>query len=264
MKMSISAVVTLLACCVGESADWVPPEKPVPWNILREANEDAREARYEIALAKHIWYHEHAEEHDGSGKSYRLSIALRQWHELGKRYPPALKKLIGFRDRAIERVKKGEDATAAFEEYAEINRQLQQHDLTSKSFRWFNEHAPKVAEAVFRPASQALLARGEYELYGKYVVPKRERTNIINFHRTQLRLAESDSKYKAQRLKAAEDILKHKASMLVACLVLAEREDDAKATAEILRKLSNSARFHELLDNALKGVIPPPLGKAHE
>lgn len=262
--MSISAVVTLLACCIVESEDWVPPEKPVPWNILREANEDAREARYEIALAKHIWYHEHAEEHDGPGKSYRLSIALRRWHELGKRYPPALKKLMGYRDRAIERAKKGGDVTAAFQEYAEINRQLGQHDLTSKSFRWFDEHDPKVAEAVTSSASQALLATGEYELYGKYVVPKRRRASILYFHRTQLRAAESDPKYKTQRLKVAEDVLKRDAPMLVACLVLAKRDDDAKATAEILRKLSSSARFQELLDNALKGVIPPPLGKAHE
>jgi hypothetical protein len=258
--------ILFLALLVCGAADpplvWTPPENPDPWKILQEAKRDASEQRYDVALAKHVWYHERAETIDGPGNSYRLSMALYSWYELAKKYPPAMERLKRYRDRAIDRVMQGKDVSAAFQEFAEINRQLREHSRTSKTFRSLHAQDKKLAAAVFQPASQALIASGEYGLVGEYVNAKQWRINITDTYQTQLRMAESLPKYKDQRLRVAEDILAYQASMLVACLVIAGRADDAATAESALRKLSQSAKFQESLDKAINGQIPKPLGHA--
>jgi hypothetical protein len=42
------------------SDEWTVPTDPDPQTILREAAENTRAGQYELALAKHIWFHENA------------------------------------------------------------------------------------------------------------------------------------------------------------------------------------------------------------
>lgn len=52
-------LVVALVSTAAVAADWTPPEKPDPQAILQEARQDAMAKRYETALAKHLWFHEH-------------------------------------------------------------------------------------------------------------------------------------------------------------------------------------------------------------
>lgn len=252
-------ITLLLVCCGTDVKDWIPPENPVPRIILREAQVDVREGRHAVALAKHIWYHQHATEHDDSAKLTRLGTALGPWVELGKVYPPALIKLKEFRDAAIERVKKGESLQQSFKDLAAINRRLRETDRTKDAFLWLHEHNKDAAKEVFKIAGSALTETGEYKLYGEYERPSVRRSKIIYFHQLQLRIADNDPKYSASRLRMAEDVLTHDASMLVACLVIAGREAEAKRTAELLKEQCDSRKYHESLEKALKGTVPRPL-----
>lgn len=252
-------ITLLFVCCGADVKDWIPGENPVPRIILREAQVDAREGRHAVALAKHVWYHQHAVEHDESAKNTRLETALGHWNELGKVYPPALSKLKELRDAAFERVKKGERLPQSFEDLAAINRRLRETIRTKDAFLWLHEHNPDAAKEVFKIAGTALTETGEYKRYGEYERPSVRRSKIIYYHQLQLKTADRNPKYSASRLKMAEDILTHDASMLVACLVIAGREAEAKRTAEILKEQCDSRKYHESLEKALQGTVPKPL-----
>ena len=43
---------------------WLPPDDPDLSEILGEAVDDTREKRYEVALAKFVWFHENALNHE--------------------------------------------------------------------------------------------------------------------------------------------------------------------------------------------------------
>ncbi|HTD86247.1 MAG TPA: serine/threonine-protein kinase, partial [Candidatus Binatia bacterium] len=75
-----------------------PGEKPQPSKILDEAKEQRQHGEYEQALQRHIWYHNHALEFEPSLTGVRLSFALAEWIELGRRYPRARRALIEIRD----------------------------------------------------------------------------------------------------------------------------------------------------------------------
>src|SRR4051812_33123284 len=81
----------VIALCVPASAmgKWSVPAKPDPQVILHEARADARAHRFEDALAKQLWFHQHALEIRPSLAGVR-GVALMDWHDLGKVYPPAL------------------------------------------------------------------------------------------------------------------------------------------------------------------------------
>ena len=257
--MSTLVTALLFACCVDNQAAWVPPANPLPRLVLKEARADAREGRHEIALAKHLWYHRHATEHDELAKHSRLLSALHAWVELGKVYPPAREKLNEVRDAVIGRVKMGQDVQQSFRDFEAINRSLRQDQRTKDAFLWLHGQNKEAAKEVFDIAGRALIETGEHKLYGEYVRPSRRRNHIPYFHRTQMRIVEQDAKHAKGRRLAAEHILIRDASMLVACLVIARREAEAKKTAELLKELCDSPKYYESLERGLQGVVPGPL-----
>lgn len=253
-------ITILFVHCGTAIKDWIPPENPVPRIILREAQTDAREGRHPVALAKHVWYYQHATEHDKYAKSTRLGSALGHWIRLGEAYPPALSKLRELRDAAVERVKEGESLQESFRDLAAINLRLRETDRTKDTFLWLHEHNQDAAKEVFKLAGSALTQTGEYKLYGEYERPSVRRSKIIYYHQLQLRIADQNPAFGPQRLRMAEDVLTRDASMLVACLVIAGREADAKRTAAVLKEQCDSPSYHKSLEKALQGTVPGPLG----
>ncbi|HKB15254.1 MAG TPA: hypothetical protein VKF62_04275, partial [Planctomycetota bacterium] len=57
--------------------------------VLDEAEALREQGKYEEALQKHIWIHEHSLEQDAAFVGVRLSYALSDWIELGAKYPKA-------------------------------------------------------------------------------------------------------------------------------------------------------------------------------
>jgi len=58
---------------------------------LSDTQQMVREGRYQEALERFVWFHDHALEHEPSAMyGVRLSFALSYWKSLGDVYPPAM------------------------------------------------------------------------------------------------------------------------------------------------------------------------------
>lgn len=66
-------------------------------NAASRAYDDAKrleeQGDFAGALAKHVWFHEHALDVDPACSGVRLSFALGSWLQLGRKYPLALETL---------------------------------------------------------------------------------------------------------------------------------------------------------------------------
>jgi hypothetical protein len=124
-------------------AAWTPPANPDPQQILTEAQADARAGRYEVALAKHVWFHRNSLKIDPAFYGVRLSFALMYWKELAKVYPPAKAKLIELRDEAEKQVGSGRDGLEAFVDFEAINTELGENEKTVALFKSLDKNKPR-------------------------------------------------------------------------------------------------------------------------
>lgn len=136
---------------------------------LREAQRFTREGKYEEALQKHLWYHEHATKLDPSQSGVRTSFALAYWADLGKKYPKALDALKSVRDQGTARLLKGEgDWSLLYDVYA-INRELGEPQATVELFKKIDAASPSFAAEIYHGADRALVDAKEYALVSEYM-----------------------------------------------------------------------------------------------
>ena len=62
--------------------------------------DDAAARRYDVALAKQLWFHKNAVRYNRSLSAVRTSFALGYWRRLADSYPPALDALKRTREEA--------------------------------------------------------------------------------------------------------------------------------------------------------------------
>ena len=103
--------------------------------MLEEAKAFMSKGSFEEALRRHIWYHNHALEIDPAQTGVRLSFALSDWMELGRRYPKAKQALIDIRDNKTRELREGRGYSDMFQEVAHINRELQDDEATYALFK---------------------------------------------------------------------------------------------------------------------------------
>jgi hypothetical protein len=147
---------------------WSPPlaagEKPDPDKIRQEAIDLAAKGRYEEALQRHIWYHNHALEYGGGQGAVRLSFALSAWAELARRYPKAKQALVEIRDRKTREITAGRGYSDLFQDVASINYYLQDEDATHALFKTMYGQDPALARECYFYAEELLVRKGEHAL----------------------------------------------------------------------------------------------------
>ena len=258
--MRLLSFIMVCVMAVPASAEWTPPEKPDPQAILQEAQADADAKRYADALAKHVWFHEHALEHQPSMSGVRLSFALGSWVRLGDRYPAALEKLEAVRDAAADAVleSKLRKTNELFYDFAAINRELEEEARTTELFVELDKDYPEKAEKVFSTALPALLKAKDYKLCGKYLSPKtsiEQYTRMFHDHEKMAkdpRFANSDLRDFGHK-KFTNDV-----TILVALLVVNERQPEAGEVADRAKKEWADVEFQAAVDKALTGEMPKP------
>jgi hypothetical protein len=231
--------------------------KKEPEKIRSEARADARAERYEDALAKHVWYHRNALKYEPALSGVRLSFALSDWYELGKAYPPALVKLKEIRDEAAKNVTNGKHVRESFHDLAAINRTVGEESRTKEIFVLLDAQNADAAKEVFDLAQPALINTKEYKLCGKYIDSKRSFPRIIEFFRTNKRLAK-DPRFGAEHLEFANKKFTNDAATLIALLAVNGRKAEAEEIAGEAKKEWNNASFHAEIDKALQGKLPKP------
>jgi serine/threonine protein kinase/tetratricopeptide (TPR) repeat protein len=141
-----------------------PGESPNLQEILSQAKELADTGHYEEALQHHIWYHNNAMLYDQGQTGVRLSFALSDWIDLGRKYPKARQALIEIRDRDTEQFSEGRGNFALFMDVHSINNYLGEDTATYSLFKDVELKDKQLAVQCFGVIEPMLVERGEYNL----------------------------------------------------------------------------------------------------
>ncbi|WP_411846044.1 hypothetical protein AAFN60_21265 [Roseibacillus persicicus] len=160
--MRLILILFIATMCASEGDDKAD-------KALEAARKLAEEGKYNEALGKHVWYHEHALEICESHYGVRLSFALSDWCELGKKFPLALNKLKEVRDRKTALLLNGNGDREIFHDVESINGVLEEPDLTVKLFKHLDAVHPELAEDVSDLVIDVLASSKEHVLARKYL-----------------------------------------------------------------------------------------------
>ncbi|QNN24999.1 hypothetical protein HED60_22885 [Planctomycetales bacterium ZRK34] len=246
----VLAVATTCVCGAG----WEPPEHPNGQQILDEAREDAQAKRYDTALAKHVWFHEHILEYEPSMYGVRLSYALSDWHRLAEAYPPAMVKLKATRDATAERVRQKADHRA-FHDLVSINDTLGEQAKTVELYREILEKDEAAARRLHNLAQRALIRAKDYQLALRYVDPPKAYVSMVRSFQMDREMAKNP-RFGQSMLEYAEQAFTHDVSTLVALLVVNDRAEEAEKIAARAKAYWDDADFAAAVDKALKGQVP--------
>ena len=139
-----------------------PDEKPDFQKILNSAKSLTDEGSYEEALQRYLWYFDHSR-NDASQRGVRLSFALSDWIELGRRYPKAKQALVEIRDADARQFSAGTGNFDLFQEIAGINQYLNDSAATLALFKAVEHSDPQLAGQCYPFVQDLLMQAGEYE-----------------------------------------------------------------------------------------------------
>ncbi len=160
MRALILVILLCICPCQGEDE---------AQRALADARRLAEQGDYEGALAKHVWFHDNALKVRPGYYGVRLSFALSDWVELGKKYPRALEKLKSIRDEKTSRLLTGEANRELFNDVESINKYLGESKATVELFNRIEAVDPGFAGRIYSIAEEALLQAREYALAKKYL-----------------------------------------------------------------------------------------------
>lgn len=140
-----------------------------PRTALHEAREFADRGQYQEALERHVWFHEHALDHDRDLRGVRLSYALSDWVQLGGVYPPARAALVETRNRAAAALRGGDWSHEWFHDVASINQQLGAEGETADLFLDLHRRDPVGAAPFYTDAEPGLVAQGLYAVCAEHL-----------------------------------------------------------------------------------------------
>jgi hypothetical protein len=260
MTITVTLFVWLQLATVQDEVGWQPPDNPNPQAILQEAHADTRAGEFKVALAKHLWYHQNALRIQPAQSGVRLSFALNYWKELADAYPPAMAKLVEARDAAAAAVVANQDARQSFplfQEFAAINRTLNEEVRTRELFSTLHNEQPEVAKRVYLLAEPALVRGKEYQLCSYYLEPDAMLRRMAMAFEASKKLAKSP-KFGGKQFDFGKQRFTSNVATLVALLAVNMRTAEAEKTAAAAKEQWNDQSFHAAIDEALKGKVPDP------
>jgi tetratricopeptide (TPR) repeat protein len=158
------AVLFLFCACGGKKEPKDEAER-----ALDDARGLAEKGDYAGALEKQVWFHNNALAVRPGYYGVRLSFALADWVELGKKYPPAMEKLKSIRDEKAARLSAGAKDRDLFDDVVSINEYVGEPKKTIELFRRIDASDAEFASKVYELADAALLGGKEYELARKHL-----------------------------------------------------------------------------------------------
>lgn len=128
-----------------------------------------REGKYQEALDRHIWFHDHVLEYNPGMVGVRLSFALSYWKSLGEDYPPAMAALKEIRDRKTVQIL---DEGGSFDLFADVQALNRTLDETYKSIELFETIAtkqPLLAKEYLHVVKDDLFAAKRYDILKNFI-----------------------------------------------------------------------------------------------
>ncbi|MCI0747849.1 MAG: hypothetical protein L0Y58_20775 [Verrucomicrobia subdivision 3 bacterium] len=226
---------------------WQPHEVDSPYEVLRSAQADAAAGRYELALAKHDWFHRKMRKLEARPYGERLSSALAAWVKLGKAYPPALAHLTAIRDGLDKAIRGRAGGTDHFIDFEAINRHVGEEKRTAQTFLWIDRHRPMIAPRVFEFALPALIKTRQFTICSKHLDV---RTAMRKAFRKWRALQQTPWKAHADAA-FARDV-----ATAVALFVINGRTREANELTRMALKQRNTPSINRTLESALAGKLP--------
>lgn len=255
---SALASLALSSTLSAQGQTWTPPEHPDPHLILGEAVQDRSAGRYELALAKHLWFHEHALKHQPSLYGVRLSFALAYWFELAEKFPPAMDELRDARDRAATRFHKSGYDRSDFHDFVSLNRTLGEEARTAEAFKALDRMNSRAAHRVYRLAEPSLVRASEYKLCGKYLDPDTQFASAVRLYQHDRRLEAQRAHAEDRPPETARPSFVNRITTLVSLLVQNARREEAQRIADAALRELDDETFRNALAEALTGKVPAP------
>ena len=231
-KLCVLASIQILALFLAASTCQAQASNAAT-EALREAQRLTSEGKYEEALQKHLWYHEHAEAIEPSHAGVRVSFALAYWADLGTKYPKALDALKSIRDQGAARLLAGEGDWKLFFEVDAINNALGEPRTTVELFKKIDAANPDLAARVYSGASRTLVAMGESALVRKYMPDPSEQ---LRSARDILELSRKHGSANAERLFTDQMV-----RLITTLETIGDRERALEIQAEALKVVDSPA-----------------------
>nr|MBP9901093.1 hypothetical protein [Verrucomicrobiota bacterium] len=179
VQTSAAATNSAVASAETWTPTLAPGEKPDVDKIRQEASDLMKQGRYEDALQRHIWYHNHALEFGAGQVGVRLSFALADWIELGRRYPKAKQALIEIRDAKTREFMAGGGYSELFQDVVSLNSYLQTNAASYALFQTIERRDPALAQQCYYYAEDLLVENGQFDLCLKYLGGSQKRFDSI-------------------------------------------------------------------------------------
>ena len=209
---------------------------------LDDARRFAAEGDYDAALAKHVWFHDHALSITPSYYGVRLSFALSDWIELGAKYPKAIETLKAIRDTKTSKLVAGQGNRELFHDVESINEHLGESAATVRLFKRIEASESALAATLYDLADEALLEAHEFALAKKYLGNPTERlTAAQRKFEEGMRYAKAAKNGDASR-RAFESIFASEIVRLITVLNETGDKEGAKVVqTEALKTLDNDS-----------------------
>ncbi|NWJ40626.1 MAG: hypothetical protein HXX12_06605 [Geothrix sp.] len=236
---------------------WTPPREPDVDRIFNEIRSDFKAGNYEVALQKHLWFHENALKHDRAMYGVRLSYALSEWIELGRAYPRALDALKTIRDRDTSRLLAGTGDHQLFHDVSSINQYLGDSKDTAALFLAIEKQNPKLAKEVYLIAQPALIEGRHYTSCNPYLKPFMDLERATYLLKVNLEMAK-DPQFGPRHREFAMSTYTNEVATLVALLIANKRGDEAREIVDRALSHLDTPAFRETLAAAQQGTMPTP------
>ena len=153
--------------CVKDAEEYLPKLKDM-MKYLTDAQNLADNGKYQEALKRYVWFHNHSLEHDPAMRGVRLSFALRYWKQLGDVYPPALTELKKIRDQKTSLVANGKGSRGLFIDVRGLNRTLNDNSKTVELFRIIDQKDEYLAKQCWDVVKSDVIKNKAYNVAKKY------------------------------------------------------------------------------------------------
>lgn len=201
---------------------------------LRDTQALVKAGKYQEALDRFLWFHDHALEQQPSMVGVRLSFALMYWKQLGDVYPPAQAALKKTRDDKTTLFYQGQGSPNLFQDVVALNRTLGENGRTVELFRKLDQEQKELASKCWVFAKDVVFQAGALNLAGKYSGdPVREFVKVKETFLRQKTIYEGknlEAQIKAQMKAYNENEFVEETLRLIE---LAITQGDAKAAGEI-------------------------------
>jgi hypothetical protein len=221
-----------------------------PQTALDEALDFAVQGRYEEALQRHVWLHQHADREWHWGEWYS---STHSWAILGEMYPPARQALIDIRDQTAATVRAGDWSWRLFDEVAIINEHLREESATAGLFLDLHRADPNRAGQFYKYAEAGLVARGLYAVCAAHLPDPLSRFEELRavFRRLLSRVAEIYPPDKLGRFRwVAERQLAKEIGRLLTILIAVGRVDETEQVRAFALAETESTAAREAIARA--------------